>query len=113
MPQLSQIVSSPVGSFAVLALAAYLEVQGDAFFQSDLRRSFGTKRLVGLSREQWYSLLGCPDRGESAISSVAEQPCSPLARCRRHAEFCLDKFLASACFSKLCQREPIFRRWQN
>jgi hypothetical protein len=51
MPQLSQIVSSPVGSFAVLALAAYLEVQGDAFFQSDLRRSFGTKRLVGLSRE--------------------------------------------------------------
>jgi hypothetical protein len=45
MPQFSQIVSSPVGTFAVLTLAAYLEVQGDACFQSGLRRSFGTKQL--------------------------------------------------------------------
>ena len=45
MPQFSQIVSSPIGAFAVLALAAYLEVQGDACFQSGLYRSTGTKQI--------------------------------------------------------------------
>jgi hypothetical protein len=45
MPQFSQIVSSPVGTFAVLALAAYLEVQGDACFQSGLYRSSGAKQI--------------------------------------------------------------------
>jgi hypothetical protein len=44
MPQLSQIVSSPVGAFTVLALAAYLEVQGDACFQSGLYHSSGAKQ---------------------------------------------------------------------
>jgi len=32
MNQLTQIISTPTGTFAVLALAAYLEVQGDACF---------------------------------------------------------------------------------
>lgn len=46
MPQFSEIASSPVGTFAVLALAAYLEVQGDACFQSGLYRSSGAKQVA-------------------------------------------------------------------
>jgi hypothetical protein len=46
MPQLSQIVSSPIGAFFVLALAAYLEVQGDACFQSGLYHSSGVKQIA-------------------------------------------------------------------
>jgi small multidrug resistance family-3 protein len=45
MPQFSQIVSSPIGAFVVLALAAYLEVQGDACFQSGLYHSSGAKQI--------------------------------------------------------------------
>src|ERR1700744_3179230 len=45
MSQLSQIVSSPFGVFAVLAFAAYLEVQGDACFQSGLYHSSGVKQI--------------------------------------------------------------------
>ena len=45
MSQLSQIVSSPSGAFAVLALASYLEVQGDACFQSGLHHSSGAKQV--------------------------------------------------------------------
>ena len=41
---LSQLISSPIGAFAVLALAAILEVFGDACFQSGLYRSSGTSR---------------------------------------------------------------------
>jgi drug/metabolite transporter superfamily protein YnfA len=43
--QFSQIISSPVGAFIVLALAAYLEVQGDACFQSGLHDSSGAKQI--------------------------------------------------------------------
>ncbi len=43
--QLSQLVSSPVGAFLVLVIAAYLEVQGDACFQSGLYHSAGTRRI--------------------------------------------------------------------
>jgi hypothetical protein len=43
--QFSQIVSSPVGVFVVLALAAYLEVQGDACFQSGLHHSSGARQI--------------------------------------------------------------------
>ena len=46
MPQFSQIVSSPIGAFFVLALAAYLEVQGDACFQSGLYHSSGVKQIA-------------------------------------------------------------------
>lgn len=45
MNQLTQIVSTPVGSFLVLAVAAYLEVQGDAYFQFGLYHSSGMKRF--------------------------------------------------------------------
>ena len=45
MSPFSQIVSSPIGAFVVLALAAYLEVQGDACFQSGLYHSSGTKQV--------------------------------------------------------------------
>ena len=45
MPQFSQVVASPLGSFIVLALAAYLEVQGDACFQSGLYHSSGAKQI--------------------------------------------------------------------
>lgn len=48
MNQFSQFVSSPVGAFVVLAVAAYLEVQGDACFQSGLYQSlrYEASRLV-------------------------------------------------------------------
>jgi hypothetical protein len=45
MTQFSQIVSTPIGAFFVLAIAAYLEVQGDACFQSGLYHSSGTKQI--------------------------------------------------------------------
>lgn len=43
--QFSQLVSSPVGAFLVLVIAAYLEVQGDACFQAGLYQAAGTKRI--------------------------------------------------------------------
>ncbi len=42
---LAQLVSTPLGAFAVLALAAYLEVYGDACFSSGLWHATGAKRL--------------------------------------------------------------------
>jgi hypothetical protein len=50
MLQFRPIVSSPLGALAVLSLAAYLEVQGDACFQSGLYRASGGKQ-VG-----WFAL---------------------------------------------------------
>jgi drug/metabolite transporter (DMT)-like permease len=50
MQQIGQVVSSPFGIVTVLALAAYLEVQGDACFQSGLHRSTGWKKLG------WFAL---------------------------------------------------------
>jgi hypothetical protein len=46
MNQFSQLVSTPIGAFLVLAIAAYLEVQGDACFQSGLYHSSGMKQIV-------------------------------------------------------------------
>jgi hypothetical protein len=45
LEKFSQIASTPPGAFVVLALAAYLEAQGDAYFQSGLYRSSGVKRI--------------------------------------------------------------------
>ena len=45
MSQFSQIVSSPLGAFVVLTFAAFLEVQGDACFQSALYHSSGAKQV--------------------------------------------------------------------
>jgi drug/metabolite transporter (DMT)-like permease len=47
---LSQLVSSPIGAFAVLAFAAFLEVSGDACFQSGLYRTSGATSTF------WFSL---------------------------------------------------------
>ena len=40
------VVSNPIGALLVLALAAYLEVQGDACFQSGLYHSTGVRRIA-------------------------------------------------------------------
>ena len=45
MNLLSQLVANPAGAFVVLAFAAYLEVQGDACFQSGLYHATGSRRL--------------------------------------------------------------------
>jgi len=41
---LNPILGSPLGAFALLSIAAFLEVAGDACFQSGLYRSTGTGR---------------------------------------------------------------------
>jgi small multidrug resistance family-3 protein len=43
---LNQWVSTPIGAFLVLVIAASLEVLGDSFFQSGLYRSSGTARAL-------------------------------------------------------------------
>jgi len=43
--QFSQIISTPLRGLLVLALAAYLEVQGDACFQAGLYHSSGAKQI--------------------------------------------------------------------
>jgi len=43
---LSQLVANPIGAYLVLSLAAFLEVSGDACFQTGLYQSKGT--LSGL-----------------------------------------------------------------
>jgi hypothetical protein len=54
---INQVVSSPLGAFLVLVIAASLEVLGDSFFQSGLYRSTGASRAV------WFgvgiAVLGC------------------------------------------------------
>jgi small multidrug resistance family-3 protein len=43
---LHQLVSTPLGAFLVLAIAAYLEVYGDACFSSAIWQSTGTRRIL-------------------------------------------------------------------
>jgi hypothetical protein len=43
--QFSELLSTPIGTFLVLVIAAYLEVQGDACFQSGLYHSSGSRRF--------------------------------------------------------------------
>lgn len=61
MNQLSAILSTPSGALTVLVIAAYLEVQGDACFQSGLYHSSGFRRigwfLVGTLVLVCYSLF--------------------------------------------------------
>jgi small multidrug resistance family-3 protein len=42
---LDQLVANPLGAFAILAFAAWLEVYGDACFQSGLYHATGARRL--------------------------------------------------------------------
>src|SRR6201999_3663601 len=46
MTPFAQLTANPIGAFAVLALAAYLEVQGDACFQSGLYNAAGSRRFL-------------------------------------------------------------------
>lgn len=48
---LTQLVATPVGVFAVLSLAAFLEVYGDACFQSGLYQAGGAVRV-------WWFVAG-------------------------------------------------------
>jgi small multidrug resistance family-3 protein len=43
---LDRLVSNPLGAFAVLALAAFLEAHGDSFFQVGFYRSSGVGRVL-------------------------------------------------------------------
>jgi hypothetical protein len=45
---LDRLVSYPLGAFAVLTVAAFLEVFGDSFFQVGFYRSSGTGRVLAL-----------------------------------------------------------------
>ncbi len=57
---LNEFVSTPMGAFVVLVLAASLEVLGDSFFQSGLYRSTGMQRamwfVVGVGVLGFYGL---------------------------------------------------------
>jgi hypothetical protein len=61
MNQVTQIVSTPAGTLAVLVFAAYLEVQGDACFQSGLYHASGMRRagwfIAGAAGLVCYSLF--------------------------------------------------------
>jgi hypothetical protein len=76
MNQLTQIASTPAGIFAVLVLAAYLEVQGDACFQSGLYHASGMRRagwfLAGATVLVCYSLFLTPRKliSESSLASM-------------------------------------------
>jgi small multidrug resistance family-3 protein len=45
---LDRLVSYPLGAFAVLTVAAFLEVFGDSFFQVGFYRSSGASRVMAL-----------------------------------------------------------------
>jgi hypothetical protein len=45
----TQLVATRGGTFAVLSLAAFLEVYGDSFFQSGLHRATGVSRCVAFA----------------------------------------------------------------
>jgi hypothetical protein len=46
---LDQIVASPIGAYAVLSVAAFLEVSGDACFQSGLYQAEGFQRFTWIA----------------------------------------------------------------
>jgi small multidrug resistance family-3 protein len=43
---LDRLVANPLGAFAVLTLAAFLEAHGDSFFQAGFYRSSGAGRVL-------------------------------------------------------------------
>ena len=45
---LDRLVANPLGAFAVLSFAAFLETWGDSFFQSGFYRSNGSARVVAI-----------------------------------------------------------------
>ncbi len=53
MSVFSLFALSPLGAFVVLAIAAYLEVQGDACFQLSLYHSSGLRRVGWEQTQSW------------------------------------------------------------
>ena len=49
MNVVERLVSNPVGAFAVLSLAAFLEAYGDSFFQVSFYRSSGFGRVLAFA----------------------------------------------------------------
>lgn len=49
MNSLDRIISNPLGVFAVLSFAAFLEVWGDSFFQVGFYRSSGIGRVAAFA----------------------------------------------------------------
>lgn len=49
MNVLDRVVGNPLGAFAVLAVAAFLEVLGDSFFQVGMHRAHGAGRVLPLA----------------------------------------------------------------
>jgi drug/metabolite transporter superfamily protein YnfA len=50
---LAPLTQNPLGAFAILAVAAFLEVYGDACFASGLNHATGSRRLL------WFILGAC------------------------------------------------------
>lgn len=46
---LNQIVATRAGTFALLSIAAFLEVYGDSFFQAGLHRATGIQRYLAFA----------------------------------------------------------------
>jgi small multidrug resistance family-3 protein len=46
---LDRLVSYPLGAFAALSLAAFLEVYGDSYFQTSFYRSAGMGRILAFA----------------------------------------------------------------
>lgn len=46
---LARLIANPLGAFAVLALAAFLEAYGDSFFQVSFYRSSGIGRVLAFA----------------------------------------------------------------
>ncbi len=49
METINRMVSYPLGAFAALCVAAFLEVYGDSFFQAGFYRSSGFARVLALA----------------------------------------------------------------
>lgn len=61
MNLLNRLVTHPFGAFTALILAAFLEAQGDSFFQAGIHRSSGLSRvlpiLLGMSLLALYGTV--------------------------------------------------------
>jgi len=63
---LGQLVSNPGGAFAVLAIAAFLEVYGDACFAAGLNHATGSRRFL------WFLAGTCVLAGYSLFLNSSQ-----------------------------------------
>jgi len=63
---LSQVVSNPAGAVAVLAIAAFLEVYGDACFADGLHHATGSRRML------WFLTGTCVLAGYSLFLNASQ-----------------------------------------